>query len=942
MVPRGLRPFDAADAGFFLELLPGPRDREGLPDSLRFWKTRIEQIDADDTFTVGLLCGPSGCGKSSFVKAGLLPRLAGHVTSVYVEAAAADTESRLLKALRKRCPELPQNLGLVKTLAALRRGVRSDGIHAVRGTPAPMNRGTTNQKVLIVLDQFEQWLHARRDDPNAELVRALRHCDGAHVQCLLLVRDDFGMTATRFLRELEVRIVQGDNFATVDLFDPAHARKVLTEFGRAFGRLPAAPAEPAPEQASFLGRAVEGLSGNGKVIPVRLALFAEMVKGKPWAPVTLKEVGGTEGIGVTFLEETLAGPGANPTHRLHQKAARAVLEALLPEQGSDIKGHRRSRQDLLAASGYGRRPGDFEELLRILDTELRLVTPTEPEAAPEGDIDPAIPSRARSESSSGGSGLPPLTPLEDSLRARLGHDPAGSPDHYYQLTPDYLVPALRQWLTRKRRETVGGRAELQLAERAALWAALRQNRHLPAWWEWLNIRLFTRPSDWTGPERQLMRRAGRYHAVRGAALGLLVAVLALAGVAISTRVVAQNRATHAAGLFNRLLDADIALVPGIVADLDDYRPEAQPLLEQEHARAKANSPRKLRTALGLLPVDRGQVRYLYGRLLDAKPGEVAILRTALLPYRPELTQDLWRIAARPPKDKEGRRLCAAAALAVYDPGGPAWARVGAALAPQLAAINPEFFDNWRKAFAPIKAQLVRPLSDVFRDRREGRIGERRMAASFLADYAQDRPELLADLLMDADDKQFGVLLPVLARHGEGALKPLLAELDRKATFRWDDSPLDPAWRAADPDVVRRLEAAEGLLAQRFALCQTMPWDEFLMIAERLRPCGYRPVRVRPYLAEGAVAVAAIWARDGRPWRLAHGMTAADVRQEDERQQKQGYRPVDVAGYVANSGGTTRPFGCAPNRTRSCGCMSASACGNIRPRGGHCTRPAFGR
>src|SRR5262249_10361460 len=41
IVPKGLRSFDAHDADFFLELLPGPRDRGGLPDSIRFWKTRI-------------------------------------------------------------------------------------------------------------------------------------------------------------------------------------------------------------------------------------------------------------------------------------------------------------------------------------------------------------------------------------------------------------------------------------------------------------------------------------------------------------------------------------------------------------------------------------------------------------------------------------------------------------------------------------------------------------------------------------------------------------------------------------------------------------------------------------------------------------------------------------------------------------------------------------
>src|SRR5262249_47783688 len=32
VVPKGLRSFDEQDADFFLELLPGPRDREGLPE----------------------------------------------------------------------------------------------------------------------------------------------------------------------------------------------------------------------------------------------------------------------------------------------------------------------------------------------------------------------------------------------------------------------------------------------------------------------------------------------------------------------------------------------------------------------------------------------------------------------------------------------------------------------------------------------------------------------------------------------------------------------------------------------------------------------------------------------------------------------------------------------------------------------------------------------
>jgi ABC-type lipoprotein export system ATPase subunit len=143
-----------------------------LPDSLRFWKARIEEMDPERTFAVGLIYGPSGCGKSSLVKAGLLPRLADHVVPVYVEATADQTESRLLAALLKGCPTVPAEGGLKEAMTALRQG---------EGLPS-------GKKVLIVLDQFEQWLHARKEEADAELIAALRQCDGGRAQCVVLVR----------------------------------------------------------------------------------------------------------------------------------------------------------------------------------------------------------------------------------------------------------------------------------------------------------------------------------------------------------------------------------------------------------------------------------------------------------------------------------------------------------------------------------------------------------------------------------------------------------------------------------------------------------------------------------------------------------------------------------------------------------------------------------
>jgi len=59
IVPEGLHAFDPHDADFSLDLLPGPRDRQGIPDSLRFWLSRVDPT-LEAPFSVGMIYGPSG------------------------------------------------------------------------------------------------------------------------------------------------------------------------------------------------------------------------------------------------------------------------------------------------------------------------------------------------------------------------------------------------------------------------------------------------------------------------------------------------------------------------------------------------------------------------------------------------------------------------------------------------------------------------------------------------------------------------------------------------------------------------------------------------------------------------------------------------------------------------------------------------------------------
>jgi len=735
VVPKGLRSFDAQDADFFLDLLPGPRDKNGLPESLRFWKHRIEAT-SEMAFTVGMIYGPSGCGKSSLVKAGLLPLLANQVVAIYVEATAADTEARLLKGLRKKFADLASELDLTGTIIALRQG---------KG----LSQG---QKALIVLDQFEQWLHAQRGEENVELAQALRQCDGENVQCVVLVRDDFWVAVSRFLRDLNIELLQGQNTALVDLFDLIHARNVLAAFGRAFGRL---HKDLTRDQEAFLDQAVRGLAQDGRVICVRLALFAEMVKGKPWTPATLKEVGGTEGVGVAFLEETFSAAGASPEHRYHQKAARAVLKTLLPESGTDIKGHMRSRAELLEASGYASRPKDFDDLLRMLDSEIRLITPTDPEGKEDGV---GWPSQA-------------VLGAVDGLGSpshELG-SPSHEATHFYQLTHDYLVPSLRDWLTRKQKETRRGRAELLLADRAVVWNARPENRQLPSLLQWFQIKWLTRKKTWTPPQRKMMRKATRYHGARALLAAALLFLIGWGGFEVHGKLQA-----HA--LLDSLLHAETAQVPSIVKNMAGYRRWLDPLLQDAYAQAKASKDthKQLHVSLALLPVDPAQAPYLYDRLLDAEAQEVAVLCAALDEHRRPLTQRLWQVALHPEKGREARRLRAAFALAKYAADDPRWADLSGPVVRQLVAENPIVAGYWINGLREVRSRLLPPLAGVFRDRNNEHAAERALATRILADYAADQPAQLADLIQDVDDKQFAVLFPRLHAHGEQVVAAMSA------------------------------------------------------------------------------------------------------------------------------------------------------------------------
>ena len=843
IVPKGLRSFDSHDADFFLNLLPGPRDRNGVPDSIRFWQTRIEESDPKNTFQVGLLYGPSGCGKSSLVKAGLLPRLKPQVKAVYVESSSTETESRILQGLRQTCPSLPASLGLREALTAIRRG---------QYLP-------TNQKLLIVLDQFEQWLHAPRNLAESELVQALRQCDGTRIQCLLLVRDDFWMSVTRFMKALEIRLQEGQNSTAVDLFDKEHAASVLRAFGVAFGRLPERRSEMTTEQSLFVDSAIDGLAREERIICVRLAVFAEMMKTRPWTSATLRDVGGTQGLGVNFLEETFNGPSVPPERRYHQAAIRAVLQALLPDALSDIKGYMRSEQELKQACGYAGREADFDELISILDSSLRLISPTDA--------------------------------FQTTSSAEHSHP---KDTRYYQLSHDYLVASLRSWLSRKQQETRRGRAELLLSQRSEMWNARPEVKQLPSLAEWLRILFWTRPQNRSTLEQRMVFAATTRHG-----RNLTIAAV-LATIIVSVSLLAQNfrEQRHQGELANAWVDAlraaDVTEVPAFLGDYRNFQASATPILRR-HVEDETSEPRtRLNASLALLQYDATQENYLVDVALNASPDELRLISQTFESAAMKPAAQLWKVVDDP-AGTDRQRFNALCMLASADPQNLRWQTLGTFLADQLVTqTSLSFALKWSDSLQPVQKWLIEPLSDVFRNATSTDT-QRTVAVSILADYGKGDFELLASLLVDAKPQQFGILIQALQQNREESIAFLKQHLERKPAVVWKNDQ-SAGFPVAESAAVAAIEAADGFVHDQFAFCQTLPFEDFQTVAESLSKCGYRPICFRPFSRDETLYVAAVWNRDGLKWHINYGGTPEEVRREDDERRSDGMLPVDVAHY----------------------------------------------
>ena len=157
-----------------------------------------------------------------------------------------------------------------------------------------------------------------------------------------------------------------------------------------------------------------------------------------------------------------------------------------------------------------------------------------------------------------------------------------------------------------------------------------------------------------------------------------------------------------------------------------------------------------------------------------------MLRDALKTHQSTLTPKLWT-TLESAKPGDASLLPSASALASYDPDDARWEAAGGKVAQALVSVNSVFLGPWIEALRPVRGKLTDPLATIFRDKNRPE-SEHAWRPDILADYARDDPDLIANLLMDADPKAYAAFFPIAQRQESKTLPLFQAEIDKKATI----------------------------------------------------------------------------------------------------------------------------------------------------------------
>ncbi len=864
VVPKGLRAFDSGDSDFYLRLLPGVRDRQGIPECISFWLTRLTKTDTEQPVTVGLIYGPSGCGKTSLVRAGIIPRLPSAVCKIYVQATADGTENSIAKALMSR----HRGLGLTDTM----------DIAAIVSTLRRARRGRT----VIFIDQFEQWLFSHPLCQRESLTQALRQCDGEYVQCILMVRDDFWMGVTRLMQAIDTPITENVNAKVVDLFDTRHAKHVLALFGAGHGRLPEFLTDLSPGSQRFLNAAVNYLAIDGRVICVQLALLAEMLKSREWdQSIELFKDGGTS-IGTRFLEETFDSEKVSRRIRLHTEAACRILRALLPETGARIKGEVLSEERLYQESGYRERPL-FKQLVSILDSELHLITPAE---------------RLDDSSLSGDSSR------SDSMQTG------------YQLTHDFLIAPIRQWLELRQHTTKEGKARLRLDEFSELYRTKPRHQSLPTMFEYLNIRRYIDPSIYTDAQARLMANAKSYHQ-RTIAIWLAASFLFVAsGLGIRYSIQTYNAQLIENQSVDRLLDATFSeAIP-----LSRSMVKSKAVIERlDSILSSGTTPTEKRLRAAMARVDSNPLanKLLSDHQLDGPADEVVELIRNFDLESDERQRELIGLWSSQVGSRE-TLLRAACIMASDGKMRPVLLEQRDRLVPLLIAENPLWIKTWEQGFLPIANQLIPSLATHFKN--ESRQPDSLNSINLLVGWSASDCSMLVELARYAKPSELPIITESLRMLGAEAQQQIRDEISSRLSATAGTIDISRPWGSPwwcvskrkpvssvnqspiDQSLTDELLTAESIIGPHAIVSHRLPEAQATAMVAKLTELGYRVAQWIPYfdgtpMPDQPRNVMVLWIRDGATARFISDASAEDLRVSNQQNRSDGFIPDNLSCYL---------------------------------------------
>jgi formylglycine-generating enzyme required for sulfatase activity len=203
-----------------------------------------------------------------------------------------------------------------------------------------------------------------------------------------------------------------------------------------------------------------------------------------------------------------------------------------------------------------------------------------------------------------------------------------------------------------------------LAERAALWQAKPENRHLPSWWEYLTAVWLVPAKNRTAVQQTMLRKAGRIHAVRW---GSALAVLLMIGFVIGNVIAAERQRSlrrQVATALDRVQNDRGLAVRYTLRDLEQL-PREMVVAELKARYANAEPQRKLGLAYALARYGEVDMAFLLSRVWGSSPEEVDNLAAAFGRARQASSGAIHDLAKKATAEKNWRLKARLAVVALH-------------------------------------------------------------------------------------------------------------------------------------------------------------------------------------------------------------------------------------------------------------------------------------